>query len=342
MGSPVTLAIKNTLNIKELLPSLIAYKENFIKEGINYPLSKVPYQKYGLLKDLPTSKKTGWPWSVETAPDLYDSKISWPKITIVTPSYQQGQYIEETIRAVLLQNYPNLEYIVIDGGSTDETKKILERYSPWISHWQIKKDNGQGNAINLGFSLASGEIYGWINSDDFYMKSAFLELIKSFRNSKVEMVYGDGIVINEATQSIHYQKAYFVKPKYLFVGGIIMQHSCFWRASIHQPILEQLYCAVDSELWFRMVPNKKLKHVYFPLGVARIQPEAKTHNDKFAEKWKEDNCLINELHQFENRIPNMKYIQSRMYLYEVQYFQRIYKAFNLVNIANHLAKLKSS
>ncbi|TKC08416.1 glycosyltransferase [Pedobacter polaris] len=278
---------------------------------------------------------------METDPKIYAAKESWPKITIVTPTYNQGQFIEETIRAVLLQNYPNLEYIVIDGGSTDNTIEILDRYSPWISFYESKKDKGQGHAINKGFSLASGEIYAWINSDDFYMDQAFYTLASAFVKSKADVLYGDSLVIDENKNELHYEKANYVTPKYLFVGGIIMQHSCFWKAGVHEPILEELHCAVDSELWFRLIPGKKLKHVKFPLAVVRIQPDAKTQNDKFIEKWKEDNILIAQLHQFEKTIPFFKYIQSRFYHVEVRYVQRIYKYFNSVNVQQYLEKIKN-
>jgi glycosyltransferase involved in cell wall biosynthesis len=328
------------LDINKLLPDLNNYKNEFLLASVQYPLNTVPFNQNGLLKELPTTTKTGWPWDMETAPNRFDQKRDWPKITIVTPSYNQGAFIEETIRSVLLQNYPNLEYIVMDGGSTDDTRQILEKYSPWISFWQSKKDNGQGHAINLGFSLASGSIYGWINSDDFYMDSALLELEKGFRNPNVEIISGDGIMIDEPKKSAVYQKSNLVKRRYLFVGGIIMQHSTFWRSQIHQPILEKLNCAVDSELWFRIIPNHRLKHLAFPLGVARIQPDAKTHHKKYQKMWEDDNQLISEINQFEKKFYFFNYFFTRLYKYEVKLVQSLYKSINKTNEQIHLSKLK--
>ncbi len=322
-------------------PDLLQYRANFIQSGVNYPLKKVEFKAEGLLTELPKPTKKGWPWDVETDPKVYDPNLSWPKITIVTPSYNQGIYIEETIRAVLLQNYPNLEYIVIDGGSTDQTKEILEKYSPWISFWQSEKDDGQGHAINKGFSLASGEIYGWINSDDYYMYSSFYTLANAFRNSKINLIYGDGLNLTEETGQMIYQKGSLVLERYLFVGGVILQHSCFWRSKIHQPILEALYCAVDSELWFRLIPKEKIKHVKYPLGISRTQAEAKTYNERFEEKWKKDNKLISEIHQFEKKITFFKYFLSRFFKQEVKYVQGIYKALNFTDTSKYLSNKKS-
>src|SRR5512139_1115072 len=101
-----------------------------------------------LLKDLPETGKSGWPWTIETpqVPLLRADGSPWPRISIVTPSYNQGTFIEETIRSVLLQNYPNLEYIVIDGGSADQTVDVIRRYEKWLTYWISEKDRGQPQA----------------------------------------------------------------------------------------------------------------------------------------------------------------------------------------------------
>src|ERR1700733_14532761 len=100
----------------------------------------------------------------------------YPKISIVTPSYNKGQYIEQTIQSVLDQNYPNLEYIIIDGGSTDNTIEIIEKYAPYLKYWVSEKDKGQANAINKGLQYCTGEIFNWLNSDD-YLEPDSLEKI---------------------------------------------------------------------------------------------------------------------------------------------------------------------
>lgn len=116
----------------------------------------------------PPPGRHGWPWTVATPPaaPVMANNRPWPRITIVTPSYQQAQYLEEAIRSVLLQGYPNLEYIVMDGGSRDGSVEIIQRYAPWLSYWQSQPDGGQSAALADGFARATGEILAWINSDD--------------------------------------------------------------------------------------------------------------------------------------------------------------------------------
>ena len=112
-----------------------------------------------MLELLPlNSIRKGWPWSEESSflSKLKSDGSEWPRITIVTPSYNQGRFIEETIRSVLLQNYPNLEYIIIDGGSNDNTLEIIKKYEPWITYWISEPDKGQSDAINKGFQKATG------------------------------------------------------------------------------------------------------------------------------------------------------------------------------------------
>ncbi len=123
------------------------------------------------LADLPSppSNQTGWMWNEESSqlPENMPDGHQLPRITIVTPSYNQGQFLEATIRSVLLQGYPNLEYIIIDGGSSDNSVEIIRKYEPWLAYWVSEKDRGQAHAINKGFAHATGSIYAYLNSDDF-------------------------------------------------------------------------------------------------------------------------------------------------------------------------------
>ena len=146
------------------------------------------------LAELPTppAGKTGWPWTVETPPlpPARPDGSPWPRISIVTPSYNQGQFIEETIRSILLQGYPDLEYIIIDGGSTDQSVEIIKKYEPWLTYWVSEKDRGQAHAINKGFARVSGEIGGYLNSDDFYLPNALSAAAVSFIRLRWDLFIG--------------------------------------------------------------------------------------------------------------------------------------------------------
>lgn len=127
------------------------------------------------LADLPNpSTGIGWPWTEHSAPlpETQPNGQPWPKITIVTPSYNQGQFLEETIRSILLQGYPNLEYIVMDGGSTDGSIETIQKYEPWIDYWESEPDEGASHAISKGLEKASGMWFNWINSDDVLLPNA--------------------------------------------------------------------------------------------------------------------------------------------------------------------------
>lgn len=141
----------------------------------------------GLIAELPKYKSTKWPWGQETPVELYKEHEQWPKISIVTPSYNQGIFLEETLRSVLLQNYPNLEYIVMDGGSKDKSLPIIKKYAPWLTHWVSEKDEGQSDAINKGLVLCNGEIFNWINSDDLYLPGALYKVGKAYIKNKFDV-----------------------------------------------------------------------------------------------------------------------------------------------------------
>lgn len=307
------------------LPSLDDYQDNFRQQGIIIPLQKVPFSETGLLAKLPPppSGKTGWPWTVESQlpPTTMPNGYPWPRISIVTPSYNQGAFIEETIRSVLLQNYPNLEYIICDGDSTDETKEILEKYSPWLSFWQSKKDRGQGHAINLGFSLASGDYFGWINSDDFYMPKCFHNVAVNFSRYKPNFVYGDSLIIHDNDRKIRCWQGRIVIDRYLQFCGLIASHTAFWQNIIHVPILEIINCAIDYELWLRLLPKNKKHHVKLPLAVSRFQSQSKSAHKRYRTAWDEDRKIIESIYAISPH-------SSRILNLEFQLIQSIYRRLN--------------
>ncbi|MFV1978958.1 MAG: glycosyltransferase family 2 protein [Myxococcota bacterium] len=139
----------------------------------------------------PPTGRQGWPWEIQTE-HRPDQENRWPKISIVTPSFNQGPFIEETIRSVILQGYPNLEYLIIDGGSSDETLSVIRRYEPWISGWVSEEDRGQADAINKGFEKSTGELLGWLNSDDILYPGYLFKMAAAFQERpEVDFIFGD-------------------------------------------------------------------------------------------------------------------------------------------------------
>lgn len=312
--------MKTKINIE--LPNLSAYRQQFVKQGIMTPLVTVPFTKTGLLAELPPPPpgKTGWPWTLETQPlaETMLNGLPWPKVSVVMPSYNQEQFVEETIRSVLLQNYPNLEYIVCDGGSNDRTQEILKKYSPWLSFCQSKKDRGQGHAINLGFSLASGDYFGWINSDDFYLPNCFEMIATHSSKYDSDFIYGDSVNLYENGTKIVGCYGNLVLDRYLRFGGLIASHAAFWKSIVHVPICENINCAIDYELWLRLVPRKTKSHLKVPLGVFRIQPQSKSSHTRYQTSWEADHEKIINIYG----IPP----QPRSFLsYEFRLVQMIYK-----------------
>ena len=136
-------------------------------------------------------EKSGWPWikQIEPLPERMPNSAEWPRISIVTPSYNQGQFIEETIRSVLLQGYPNLEYIIIDGGSTDNSVEIIQKYGPWLTYWVSKPDSSQTDAIQQGFNLSTGVVWNWLNSDDLLEPKALQAIALAYKNNPSATTY---------------------------------------------------------------------------------------------------------------------------------------------------------
>lgn len=159
------------------------------------------------LKDLPPppADKSGWPWTEQSQPlpERMPDGSEWPRISIITPSYNYGQFLEETIRSVLLQGYPNLEYIIIDGGSADNSVEIIRKYEPWLQYWISEPDNGQTDAIQKGFSKSTGVVWNWLNSDDILEKNALQHIAKAFQNNPcATLIFGELIFFDKQKQFI--------------------------------------------------------------------------------------------------------------------------------------------
>lgn len=149
----------------------------------------------------PAGSATGWPWTTGSTPlpEMMPDGRPWPLISIVTPSYNQGPFLERAIRSVLLQGYPRLEFIVMDGGSSDESAAILSRYEGWLTHWRSEPDDGPADALNKGFALATGDIFGFLNADDFYLPGSLEKIARAFAaQPAADVISGHGYFGNAA------------------------------------------------------------------------------------------------------------------------------------------------
>lgn len=303
------------------LPSYQTYREEYLNKGVQYPLVPLRFEKTGILKSIISPfNKTGWPWNEEVNPSIYSDKIRWPKITVVSPSYNQGAYLEETIRSVLLQNYPNIEYIVIDGKSNDNSVEILEKYQSVLSYFESEKDRGQSHAINKGFSLASGEIYCWINSDDYFTKDAFQKVALTFINTGAEFIYGNCFNLLDKTFRPYISP--IIIDRFLSIPGLA-QPSTFWSSKIHQGIWEELHCTLDFELWMRIGKGTKKKYINEFLSIARQHDQAKSYSQEVKMKafWKEDHHKQWTLHGANN---------WKRLSWENRFFQKTLKIFPIL------------
>jgi len=213
---------------------------------------------------------------------------SLPRITIVTPSYNQGKYIEQTILSVLGQNYPHLEYIVMDGGSTDESVDIIRRYADRLAHWESHKDNGQADAIFRGFEMSTGEVLAFLNSDDILMPNSLETVGRYFvAHPREDWVVGSCLFIDH---NARYLYNYFGSPKFnlglrvsfnslLYWGCGFYQPASFWRRSAFFEIEgfdRSLKFCFDYDLFLRLARRGPSGHITAFLASFRVHPTSKT------------------------------------------------------------------
>jgi len=204
-----------------------------------------------------------------------------PLVSIITPSFNQAAYLEATILSVLEQDYPNIEYIVIDGGSKDGSVEILQKYDDRISYWVSEHDAGQTDAINKGFAHASGEIFAWINSDDLYQPGAIADAVAALQaRPELGLVYGDADFINEQGDWVGKFAAAPTNLKRLRRGYVhIPQQATFFRSrlwSMVGPLDPSFFFAMDYDLWVRIASLAPLGYVRRTWASFRLHGDAKT------------------------------------------------------------------
>jgi glycosyltransferase involved in cell wall biosynthesis len=249
----------------------------------------------------PPLGKVGWPWTEESPrlPGTMPDGALWPRISVVTPSFNQAQFVEATIRSVLLQGYPNLEYIVVDGGSTDGSVDIIRKYENWVAYWISEPDRGQSDALNKGLARATGNILGWINSDDLYCPGAVSHAVELFqRKPETEVVYGSCYIVDVRGRIVDECWAIPFDPRYpLYGSGSIRQQALFWRNTLMRRVgmvdQELVFC-MDRDLILRLIWNGKVVRTTKYLGMFRHHAEAKT-------------ATIQDIHHQEKEIIQLRY-----------------------------------
>jgi glycosyltransferase involved in cell wall biosynthesis len=267
---------------------------------------------------------------------------NWPLITIITPSYNQAQFLETTIRSVLDQNYPHLEYFIVDGGSSDNSVNIICRFEPHLSWWISEPDQGQAEAINKGLLRARGEIIGWINSDDYYLPNALHNIAQFFQaNPSVVLVYGNVISVDEQGLPFYLQsfKPYTLDD--LMAFQIISQPGVFFRREVllSTGLLDPSYhFLLDHHLWLRIASVGSIAYLPFNLAAARYHPSAKNVAQAFSfsqevfrivDWMKTCTSLQNRFEQNKARILGGAYRLSAYYLVEAAQYWAGLRAYAL-------------
>jgi len=218
---------------------------------------------------------------------LFDEEVilsknpSWPKISIVTPSYNQAKFLERAILSVLNQNYPNLEYIIIDGGSTDGSVEIIKKYEKYLTFWVSEKDKGQSDAINKGFRKTSGELVGWQNSDDIYLPGAFMKLAEKYKKNPDYDVYFGNIYLIDKYDNIKKEMRFipFSVEHLIYYDWNLSSQAVFWKKEIFKKVGfldESLHVAFDWDWFIRLGKlGYSFKFVRCFLGCYRVHDMSK-------------------------------------------------------------------
>jgi glycosyltransferase involved in cell wall biosynthesis len=246
-----------------------------------------------------SSDRNGWPWQSDNRQKHTPHKeIDWPKITVITPSYNQGKFLEATLRSVILQDYPNLEYLVLDGGSSDNSVEIIKKYEASITHWHSLKDQGQADALATGFEMATGEILCWLNSDDIFLPGALKHVALVFlSHPKTRFLYGNRKVIDESGVVIDHHIWPFFLTKYHWARGQYLAQECtFWRRDLYIQvggIDRSKFFIMDYDLFYRMWCAAKFRKTTAYLGCIRLHGDSKNSKHQQVRENEFSDALVN-------------------------------------------------
>lgn len=278
-------------------------------EGFWMPVTREPYESFGK----PFSYQALWQKAPASGPARTVSVRSTelPKITVVTPSYNQAPYLEACIQSVLNQGYPNLEYIIMDGGSTDGSVEIIKKYEKYLAYWQSKPDGGQYKAVEEGFARSTGQIMTWLNSDDMFFPDAF-EIAAAVFSERPDIEWLTGRVVNfnedGTIKLIREDIPLWCRAKYLkkdYRSPYLQQEGTFWRRSLWQKaggcMRTDLHLAGDLELWTRFFRHADLHTLDAVLAGYRLQPNRKIATLLERYHQEADRILEDELKEYLNQ-----------------------------------------
>lgn len=212
--------------------------------------------------------------------------LNLPKVSIVTPSFNQGEFLERTIRSVIDQNYPNLEYIIIDGGSTDNSVEIIKKYEKYLAYWCSEKDRGQSDALNKGFSKATGDIFFYLASDDVLMPGILDKVARCFMENDIDVLYGNRLIIGPDDRVISERRCVHYIPYISRLGNVtlgsfaVYPDSMFYKKEIFHKVGGfdiNLHNTMDTDFWLKItrVTNKIMFLREYIIGF-RVTPTSKT------------------------------------------------------------------
>lgn len=277
-------------------------------------MRQIRMQSPATLLGLPpvSSEKDGWPWTQQTSqlPPTMSDGSPWPRISIVTPSYNQAGFLEETIRSVLLQGYPNLEYIIMDGGSTDGSIEIIRKYEKWLAYWVSEPDEGQAQAINKGFQKCTGDALGWLNSDDFLLPGAVQLLAGAYRHNPQAILLGDVIHFSDTGEfatispqkAITFQNMVNVWKLYTSAAGWGQQGTYIPRELYEQVggLDESLRYVFDREWMCRLTQSAPVHYLGVPIATFRKHQTSKTVAETPA--WLQEETLVTKRYQSQTEL----------------------------------------
>lgn len=278
-----------------------------------------------LIQDLPAppAGKVGWPWTEETprVADHMPDGSDWPKISVVTPNYNYERYLETTIRSVLLQGYPNIEFIIQDDGSSDGSVELIKRYERHLAYWASDPNSGQPSVINRGLHRATGDILAYINSDDYYLPGAFEAVAKAFcAQPEADFIHGICRYVDDSQTKIGEQFGNITRfEQVVDLWNVwwnkrqFVQPETFWRRRIWEKTGDfrtDLYIVFDYEYWCRMLlAGATIRPLNFEVASFRFQPSQKTRD---ANRTSSEELAVIEKWLWDSRTPISRDIRRRL------------------------------